>query len=84
MQRITWTGIAMHGGVLPGHPASYGCVRLPIDFSSRLFDLNVRQRQPPVFNNWGGPYGGWDNSPYGGGFYCSQSKSRMPALVQRK
>jgi L,D-transpeptidase catalytic domain len=39
MQRITWTGIAMHGGVLPGHPASHGCVRLPIDFASRLFDL---------------------------------------------
>src|SRR5215468_4337665 len=39
MQRITWTGIAMHGGVLPGHPASHGCVRLPIDFARRLFDL---------------------------------------------
>ena len=39
MQRITWTGIAMHGGVLPGHPASHGCVRLPVDFARRLFDL---------------------------------------------
>jgi hypothetical protein len=39
MQRITWTGIAMHGGVLPGHPASHGCVRLPADFARRLFDL---------------------------------------------
>src|SRR5262249_23662379 len=39
MQRITWTGIAMHGGVLPGHPASHGCVRLPFDFAGRLFDL---------------------------------------------
>jgi len=39
MQRITWTGIAMHGGVLPGHPASHGCVRLPIEFARRLFDL---------------------------------------------
>src|SRR5262249_28774364 len=39
MQRITWTGIAMHGGVLPGHPASHGCVRLPFDFAERLFDL---------------------------------------------
>jgi hypothetical protein len=39
MQRITWTGIAMHGGVLPGHPASHGCVRLPTDFARRLFDL---------------------------------------------
>src|SRR5262245_12490631 len=39
MQRITWTGIALHGGVLPGHPASHGCVRLPVDFARRLFDL---------------------------------------------
>src|SRR5262249_32742886 len=39
MQRITWTGIAMHGRVLPGHPASHGCVRLPVDFARRLFDL---------------------------------------------
>ena len=39
MQRITWTGIALHAGVLPGRPASHGCVRLPIDFAQRLFDL---------------------------------------------
>ena len=39
MQRITWTGIALHAGVLPGHPASHGCVRLPIAFAQRLFDL---------------------------------------------
>src|SRR4029450_5080994 len=39
MQRITWSGIAMHGGVLPGHPASHGCVRLPMDIAQRLFDL---------------------------------------------
>jgi hypothetical protein len=32
--------------------------------------LKVRQRQPPVFNNWGGgPYGGWGNQPFGGGFW---------------
>ena len=29
MQRITWSGIALHGGALPGYPASHGCVRLP-------------------------------------------------------
>jgi hypothetical protein len=39
MQRITWSGIAMHAGVLPGHPASHGCVRLPMDIAQRLFDL---------------------------------------------
>ena len=29
MQRITWSGVALHGGALPGYPASHGCVRLP-------------------------------------------------------
>ena len=37
MQRLTWTGIAMHSGQLPGYPASHGCVRLPYDFSQLLF-----------------------------------------------
>ena len=41
MQRITWSGIALHGGVLPGHPASHGCVRLPFDFAERLFDATA-------------------------------------------
>ena len=39
MQRITWSGIALHGGPLPGFPASHGCIRLPYDFAARLFDL---------------------------------------------
>lgn len=38
MQRLTQTGIALHGGVIPGHPASGGCVRLPFDFARRIFD----------------------------------------------
>lgn len=37
MQRLTWTGIAMHSGNLPGYPASHGCIRLPFDFSQLLF-----------------------------------------------
>ena len=38
MQRITWSGIALHGGPLPGYPASHGCVRMPFDFPARLFE----------------------------------------------
>src|SRR6202048_219068 len=41
MQRITWSGIALHGGVLPGYPASHGCVRMPFDFAARLFDATA-------------------------------------------
>jgi L,D-transpeptidase catalytic domain len=39
MQRLTWSGIALHGGVVPGHPASHGCIRLPYGFAERLFDM---------------------------------------------
>ena len=37
MQRITWSGIALHAGPLPGYRASHGCVRLPYRFAERLF-----------------------------------------------
>jgi hypothetical protein len=38
MQRITWNGLAMHGGPLPGYAASHGCVRMPYGFAQKLFD----------------------------------------------
>ncbi len=45
MQRVTWTGIALHQGVVTGRPASHGCVRLPADFAKRLFSATkVGQR----------------------------------------
>ncbi|MCP3442566.1 L,D-transpeptidase [Bradyrhizobium sp. CCGUVB14] len=57
MQRITWSGIALHAGVVPGHPASHGCIRLKNDFAVRLWHLTKRGTrviiahddvQPPV------------------------------------
>lgn len=39
MQRVTWSGIAMHLGVVPGHPASHGCIRLPAGFAIKLWGL---------------------------------------------
>lgn len=39
MQRLTWDGIAMHAGNLPGYPASHGCVRLPLGFAKRLYEV---------------------------------------------
>lgn len=39
MQRITWSGIALHAGQNPGYPASHGCVRMPDSFAQRLFPL---------------------------------------------
>jgi hypothetical protein len=39
MQRITWSGVALHAGVVPGHPASHGCIRLPERFAVRLWGM---------------------------------------------
>jgi hypothetical protein len=39
MQRLTWRGIALHAGDLPGYPASMGCIRLPVEFSQHLFSV---------------------------------------------
>lgn len=38
MQRITWNGVALHGGPLPGYAASHGCVRMPFGFAEKLFE----------------------------------------------
>jgi hypothetical protein len=38
MQRITWNGIALHGGPLPGYAASHGCIRMPYSFAEKLFN----------------------------------------------
>lgn len=56
MQRITWSGIALHAGALPGYPASHGCVRMPYRFAEDLFEITskgmrvvlVRQDMRPV------------------------------------
>jgi hypothetical protein len=45
MQRITWSGVALHEGVLPGYPASHGCIRMSHDFAQKLWpvtNLGVR------------------------------------------
>ena len=50
MQRITWSGVAIHEGVLPGHPASHGCIRTSHDFAQKLWPitkLGVRFRGFP-------------------------------------
>jgi len=56
MQRLTWDGIALHAGNLPGYPASRGCVRLPFEFSTLLFGVTdtggtvviTRRREAPA------------------------------------
>jgi lipoprotein-anchoring transpeptidase ErfK/SrfK len=38
MQRITWSGVALHAGVLPGYPASHGCIRMPMSFAVKMWN----------------------------------------------
>ncbi|MDR0181984.1 L,D-transpeptidase family protein [Lysobacter arvi] len=42
MQRLTWGGLALHAGALPGRPASHGCIRLPYAFAEKLFGVTSR------------------------------------------
>ena len=42
MQRLTWSGVALHAGYLPGYPASHGCIRLPYQFSKKLYGVMHR------------------------------------------
>ena len=41
MQRLTWSGTALHAGMVPGYPASHGCVRLPFSFAPKLFQITT-------------------------------------------
>src|SRR3984957_20654822 len=51
MQRLTWSGIALHAGVVPGHPASHGCIRLKNDFAIRLWHLTKRGTRVIIAHN---------------------------------
>lgn len=42
MERLTWDGVAFHSGFLPGYAASHGCIRLPYEFSKKLFELTQK------------------------------------------
>ena len=73
MERITWTGISLHAGVLPGYAASHGCVRMPEQFAYQLYQVSklglrvllvrddiapVEVAQPPMFTAAGAQPGG--------------------------
>jgi hypothetical protein len=55
MQRLTWGGIAMHAGHLPGYPASHGCVRLPEDFAEKLYSVTGMGTTVIIEDNKSGP-----------------------------
>jgi hypothetical protein len=55
-QRLTWKGVAMHAGNLPGYPASHGCVRLPYEFSKLLFGTTTMGGTVVIANGPSDPY----------------------------
>jgi L,D-transpeptidase-like protein len=56
MQRITWSGVALHAGVVPGYPASHGCIRLPERFAVRLWGMTRVGARVVVTRNDAAPY----------------------------
>jgi hypothetical protein len=56
MQRITWSGVALHAGVLPGYPASHGCIRLPERFAIRLWSMTRIGARVVVTRDDAAPY----------------------------
>jgi lipoprotein-anchoring transpeptidase ErfK/SrfK len=55
MQRLTWDGIAVHGGDLPGYPASHGCIRLPMVFAKALFGVTQMGQEVVVLQDTSTP-----------------------------
>jgi len=56
MNRLSWKGVALHAGNLPGFPASHGCVRLPLEFSKLLFGTTEMGGTVVIAGNHGDPY----------------------------
>jgi hypothetical protein len=56
MHRLTWSGVAMHEGILPGFAASHGCIRMPTDFVSRLWQISKLGIRVVVARNDPAPY----------------------------
>jgi lipoprotein-anchoring transpeptidase ErfK/SrfK len=63
MQRITWAGVALHGGALPGYAASHGCIRLPHTFARKLFGVTSVGTQVVITDGNRGWLGWTGNRP---------------------
>jgi len=84
MQRLTWSGIALHAGHLPGYPASAGCVRMPIDFAANLYSVTGIGTTVIIADNKSAPghtvrpgllFSGKTGTPPAGGFVWAPVKA---------
>ena len=73
MQRLTWDGIALHAGHLPGYPASHGCIRLPPEFAELLFTVTAKETTVVVTDAPPAP------PPITAGPFASASATMRPA-----
>ena len=56
MERVTWGGVALHAGQLPGYPASHGCVRLPMEFAEKLYTVTGKGTTVIVADDGSAPH----------------------------
>jgi hypothetical protein len=75
MQRLTWGGIAMHAGRLPGYPASHGCVRIPVDFAEKLYSVTSIGTTVIIADNESGP----DTTTKPGLLFSGKPREIVPA-----
>jgi L,D-transpeptidase catalytic domain len=84
MQRLTWTGIALHAGYLPGYPASAGCIRMPIDFAAKFYSATGIGATVIIADHKSAPhhtvrpgllFSGKTGTPPAGGFVWTPDKS---------
>ncbi len=84
MQRLTWSGIALHAGYLPGYPASAGCVRMPVDFAAKLYSVTGIGTTVIIADHKSAPnhtvrpgllFSGKTGTPPAGGFIWTPDKS---------
>jgi hypothetical protein len=85
MQRLTWSGIALHAGHLPGYPASAGCVRMPINFAANLYSVTGIGTTVVIADNKSAPnhtvrpgllFSEGTGTPPAGGFLWTPEKAR--------
>ena len=76
MERLTWGGIALHAGDLPGYPDSHGCVRLPLEFSKLLFGVTTKGATVIIANTHSAPA-----TTVHPGLFFSRSRSRPVSLI---
>src|SRR3546814_7888943 len=86
MQRLTWDGIALHGGQVPGRPVSHGCIRIPEAFAQILYHETKKGGVVIVSPDWHGTAGtyavAWDADPAQLRMRSEEQTSELQSLMR--